>query len=181
MHEAPRLDWLPVMEGIPLMGTRFRFEALEHELELDECLHMQAREKPFRVAAGLVILAIVVLAVLGWAGDGKLSIHEIRRADAALQYPRVVRLGKDFVLDVRAGNGPLAIQLPNDYLRHFRLRDIVPPPAQAQLSAEGITLRFDGSDAAAVRLYLEPERMGRQPVSLRVGAETFTFRQLVLP
>lgn len=163
------------------MNMHFRFEAIEHDLQLDECLSMQAREWPFRVLAGMVILLAVLAAVLGWAGDGKLSIKEIHREGAVLQYPQVVRLGKEFALEIGSADQALAIHIPNDYLGRFRLRDVVPPPAQTQLSADGVTLRFDAGSPATVRFYFQPERMGRPEVHLQAGEQTFTFRQLVLP
>ena len=163
------------------MKTRFHFEAIAHDLEMDECLHMQMRERPYRVFAGLLILGIVLAAMLGWAGDGRMALQEIHRGPASVTYPGVVRMGKDFVIEIRAAQTPLAVHVPDAYLQRFRLRDVVPAPTETQVSSDGVTFRFAGQGRTAARFYLQPKQLGRPAVGLSIGDEEFRFHQLVLP
>ncbi|HEX6928294.1 MAG TPA: hypothetical protein VF267_03520, partial [Gammaproteobacteria bacterium] len=67
------------------MSAKGKLEPINHSLEMDEALHVHAVERITQSVAGLIILAIVIVAVLGLFGDGKLVNTTLRGETAALR------------------------------------------------------------------------------------------------
>lgn len=163
------------------MSIKSRFEPVEHSLEMDEALHVHARERPARLLAGLLILTMVILSALGLFGDGKLSEAELQTKSATLQYQRVLRYGKEATLQLEIRSGTAEVTIPTSYFSYFKQDEVVPAAATTRVTNDGTTYAFDADPPLTVRFYFIPEEAGFANAELRVNGDSLRVRHVVLP
>jgi hypothetical protein len=162
------------------MSVKSRFERVDHSLELDESLHVHAAERVAQRIAGLLILAIVVVALLGLFGDGKLAGATVQGEAAILRYDRVLRSSKETALVVEIA-GDARVSVPFGYFRDFKLERVVPEPVETRIVDGAALYVFEAASAATLRFHFIPRKPGITDAVLTVNRDEFSVRQLILP
>lgn len=139
-----------------------------------------------RVVMG-VMVALLVLAALGFAGDGLAAERMIRTPDGAqVSYHAIVRMTA--VTEISMENLPArsetcAVEMDLVGDAWHALGEIHPAPLRSIATAAGIrleTLRSPGAPCN-IRVALTPSRIGVRDVRLRTATTVTTLRLVVLP
>lgn len=161
-------------------------------LEIDDDMAFERRLWRAQRVGRVALLALVIAAALGGAGDGPLSAARARSAggEVGLEYQRFLRVqsGSEFrvyVAPQHVAAGRVRLWLGRDYDRDMLLREVSPRPVEVENVADGLIYHFAVADAAAPFLAtfrVEPQRFGRR--SLQVGlpdGERLAVWQFVYP
>ncbi|GAA3540321.1 hypothetical protein [Aeromicrobium flavum] len=124
--------------------------------------------------AGLV--AVVVLACLGWLGPREATASGELEDGASVEvtYPQITRPGAASALTVSVEDvsGPVTIELPALVLETLGVETISPAPATETATATSVRLTFDASPTGDFSVGLA----GRMPTRSSVGAVTYPIR-----
>jgi hypothetical protein len=162
------------------------------DLEIDQDLDFQGRMYVIERIGWVAILLLLILALLGLAGNGPLSQADVGAADSPLhiRYDRIARAQApaQVQFSVQPGmarEGVLHLWLDRDYLERAHIQQVVPQPSRLSSGQDRLIYQFDVDESGTpskITFYLEPDQVGL--LGARAGlvdGPTLEFRQLILP
>lgn len=150
-------------------------------LQLREDMAFQRRSWRAERIGWTIMALLVVAALLGLFAVGPLSWTTTSDAAGLLQveHERFQRRSApaSLTIDVAAAAVPTAsveIEVDDEFLRTYEIRTMRPQPAESVATPDGLRLRFrvEPRAPATIRLYLQPERIGRARPTLGLTGRT---------
>ena len=158
-------------------------EVIKTELEIDEDLQLHEKGWKFQRFGWLVIFALVAMAAIGAFGDGILSKKKLAANSTKIEYDRFHRQEAQMDLKVELQNADTAftISFPNQYLKNFMVRSIMPEPREAKIANDEVNYYFSGQGQANVVFYLTPQKPGSINGLIRVNQNQFSLSHFIYP
>ena len=156
-------------------------------LDLDEDLPFQRREwRASRLLFGLLLLLMLATAI-GLFGNGPLSHLRVDAADGlTVEYDRFGRFGAATRVTVhtRAGaDGTTEVALSRSLVENFLITQIVPTPAETELTADAILHRFNARPESRTPIIfdLQPQRRWVITGEIRSGSDSVPLTYFIYP
>jgi hypothetical protein len=150
-------------------------------------LEFQRRQWAFERVAGIVLTALVIMAILGLFGSGPLDAQSVQTSKLDLEYSRFLRreAPNQMRLTVRPGTPDgFTISLDQAYLEHNDLESLDPEPESTVLKANRLEIQFasKGPGPFVVIMRLRPSQTGPLSGTVRLEPEqAITLSQFVYP
>ncbi len=162
------------------------------EIEINEDLDFEKRFWIIQRVGWAVLILIILLALLGFFGDGVLSNAKAGQENAGvwLDYPQFARYKNQFRIAVHVetaaiNENEIPIRLNRSYLDRARVDGISPAPDNERSSYEWITYLFtrqQEDSSLTVYFYVTPFRAGVLPGMLQSpDGRPVNFSQFVFP
>ncbi len=156
------------------------------EITIDE--HLNAQKTGFKLqTAGLIaILAIVLLAALGFFGDGVLSSRTIQTNQLSVAYQGFYRYDARTSVDLlinESDDSMLTVSIPAKYLAEFRLESVVPRPNETKSRNGMVHFVFSATSGSRVVFYISPEKeaIGLSESLWHVNGKPVRIKQFIFP
>ena len=164
----------------------------ERSLHLDDDPRHQRRFWIAERVAWVIFCLVIAVAAAGLLGSGgPLSRGRVEGASMVLDHPAVGRrdAADEMTLEIHGASNraTLPVELDAAFLRLFRIEEVRPTPFEEWTAGDRVHLTFrlgegDGAAPAFVYFHVRPVTTSiRQPVTIRAGRETLTFRPVILP
>lgn len=128
------------------------------------------------------MFAFLIAAILGLFGEGPLSNKKIQAGNISVEYERFCRYEHGMEIRLQsAGENISTVSIPQDYLKSFRVAEIVPEPEKQVANEGSIQYRFEGSQNNIVSFYLDPIERKSVEGLLQVNSHPFTIKQTIYP
>jgi hypothetical protein len=161
------------------------------DLEINQDLRFQERMWVAQRAGWIGMLAIAVVALLGFIGHGPLTGGTAGSAGGLeVDYARFARHRADTELVFTAhpaviADGQVQLGINAEYLEGLEVRGILPEPESVSIDARWVTYSFQVADASQpvrITFNIAPIKDGLHTMKARIGtAEPLEMRQLVYP
>ena len=159
-------------------------EVVETELQIKE--ELDAHRKGWTAQAiGLVLMyALIAAAAVGLFGDGLASRQTKSAQQVTVESEQFYRFQAVMPLKITAANisgDELTISFPNDYIKHFEVRSIVPEPTSTEFTDDKVQYTFEATGKADVTFYCVPQRRGNISGAVHVNDQAFLLKQYIFP
>jgi len=161
---------------MPLKSIARKQLPLEDEISLHEKGWMIQR-------IGWVLMTIfLVLALLGFFGQGPVSKKEVQAGNIHVSYERFGRYEHGMQMKFQSSGEHIStISMPIDYLEKFRMNEIIPKESRQITSAGYVNFLFEGANNALVIFQLIPVRSKTVGGAFKVNANSFSIKQTIYP
>lgn len=185
---ARSTGWQPncMLSQVPIQNMsakKTRVERINHSLELDESIDLHEKGWKVQRVAWVFIIAFVLLAALGLFGNGPLSIIKSSQKDISIEYHRFLRRNAEMEIKFESmGNSSIdSVTIPQQYLKNFKLEQIVPEPEHTRTSKGNIIYTFDAEDDNSVVIYLTSKKTGSVDGLWLVNSNNFQLSHFIYP
>ena len=146
-------------------------------------------ESRVQMAGSILIGLLVILAALGFFGNGPFSETVVQSGGLTVDYPRFLRRESIETIAVHlrpdaASEGTIALRIERAYAQTLRLQDVSPEPSSVAFGGDVLVFEFDFENGhePTVIFRFSPERPGvlSGDVSLD-GGEQVRLRHFVYP
>lgn len=169
------------------------------EVEVGYDIGFEARWHRIETVGQVLMLAGVLAAASGLLGRGPLSHRTVRspRASLTVDFEPLARYGTTtlvtihFVVPVQrsdatsdVGHYPARLRVSDRFVEPMGLQNIFPAPLESAPAGGDIRYTFmlpQGADTGVVRFVLKPSKSGSQHLTARLGTETVSWTQWVVP
>lgn len=159
-------------------------------IELDEDRRFQNRFWIFERIAWAVMAAIVLVALLGFTGQGgPFARARAEGPGGAVDYPRVARWETGDEIEIMlppVTTGRVTIAIDRQFSKLFQVEDVQPMPSESVATPQGQEMSFDLGDAPGDRTItvhiraMHPKLVNR--LRVRIGdSPELTLTPVVLP
>jgi hypothetical protein len=167
-----------------MAGQKHMVEVIKPQLEIDESLDLQERGWVIQRIGWILLYAFVVIAALGFFGEGVLSKKSVEASAASIQYEKFFRYeGRmEMKVDVSSSTGNQTIvAFPNSYLKHFQIESILPEPKENRVQGDKVNYIFEGTAPMNIVFYLVPKQRGRISGVVTVNNDSFNLSHFIYP
>jgi hypothetical protein len=134
-----------------------------------------------RIGWGLMF-AFLLAAVLGLFGEGPLSKRKVTIGHITVEYERFGRYEHGMIMRVESRHENInTIVITDDYLRVFRISNIVPRPQRQAGSGGDVEFYFEGPGNTEVTFYTEPVERRSVNAPVKVNNNSFSIKQTIYP
>jgi hypothetical protein len=155
---------------------------LEH-VHAQEVFHQ--REWRVQRLGWAIVAFFIAAACVGVFGNGPLAEQKIVVGDARLELDRFARRHAPAQWRITAKQAPhtsLVVRINADFLNHYRITAISPPPTHTSLSVTHVTFEFDSEGGGDVVFHVDPEQVWISQGEFRIGdSAPIRVSQLVYP
>lgn len=166
-----------------LMASQ-EIEKINSQLPIDESIGLQDKARVIQQIGIIIIFIIILLAALGFFGQGLLSDKKAEADGNTLAYERFGRFGGEstLVFDLAAANDSITrIAIPAAYLEHFKIETIVPEPNENSIANSEFIYTFNGSDAKLITFFLSPVKTGSIKARIKGNQTNFNLSHFIYP
>jgi hypothetical protein len=158
-------------------------ERVKHTMELDDKIDMHKKGWKIQRVGWVVILALMFAAALGVFGEGVASKRQVDLGNAQVKYDRFFRYEAEMMLQfmIREGSDSALISFSQDYLKGFRIEQIVPGPKENYMHSGKVYYVFKGSAPMKIVFYMVPEQAGSVNGEVGVNDARFNLSQFIYP
>ena len=158
-------------------------------IRLEEDLDFQRREWAVQRVAGLLVVAFVVAAALGFFGSGGMFSRgraSDEQGDLLIEYERFVRAGAPARLEIHSVAGMQdaqhhEVELNRGFFDAIRTEQILPEPQETLIGSDKVRFRFAAEawrSGGSLILDYQPLNPGRQVIEVQVDqAAPVSFTQ----
>lgn len=130
----------------------------------------------------LLLFVFLGSAVLGLYGEGPLSNQKQKVGNIQVEYERFCRYEHGMAIRFESDIENIShVSIPQNYLRNFRLDEVIPEPKSQVASAGYIDYQFEGDRNQVVTFYMNPVRSKSVEGVFRVNRNPFTIKQTIYP
>jgi hypothetical protein len=134
-----------------------------------------------RIGWGLMF-AFLLASVLGLFGEGPLSTRKRTAGHITVEYERFGRYEHGMILRVESKEQNIArVCIAEDYLRVFRINNIVPRPQKQAGAGANVEFYFEGPENTEVTFYTEPVERRSITGAVKVNNDSFSIKQTIYP
>jgi hypothetical protein len=165
------------------ISKRNKIERVKHTMDLDDKIDLQIRGWKVQRISWVVILALMLAAGLGVFGEGIISKKVVDLGNAQVKYDRFFRYEAEMMLQFAVTNSAdsTLISFDQQYLKNFRIEQIVPEPRENFTRAGKVYYVFNGSPPMNIAYYLVPEQTGSTKGEVGVNNTNFQLSQFIYP
>ena len=158
-------------------------ESLQTDLELDEDIKLHKKGWAVQRVGWILMFAFVILAALGFFGDGVLSKTHQLEGNTHVEYDHFFRheARMQMTIDMISSDTNVQVSFPNEYLNNFRIESIQPEPAESSVANGLVHYAFSGSGKMNIVFYLVPQNMGTIKGSVTVDDNSFPVSHFIYP
>lgn len=166
------------------MSKSHDIEIVKTDLQLEE--ELEAHKKGWVAQRfGLTfIYLLIIAAAVGLFGDGLASKKTQTAQQITVESERFYRFQAPMELKITATNtssNDLIVAFPNDYLKNFEVKSIVPEPSENRFTNDQVQYVFDATGAADIAFFLIPHSRGTISGSLNVNDQSFQLSHFIFP
>ncbi len=151
-------------------------------------LPFQLRQVAYQRVGWTLVFLFLLAAVLGVFGSGLYSSRTEVGRTFGVQYERVLRQDTPGGLTIRlfqmTKENAIQLSVNAAYLSRVTVERITPAPSKSEITETGTTWTIDVSPESArgeLYLTLKPDQPGAIDLQLRLGSETLSLKQFILP
>jgi len=160
----------------------FELEKVHVDLDIDEQIPLQKTGWRIQSIGLCIVLVLVICAAFGVYGDGIASYKVIHQNKVRLEFQRFFRQEANLNLKIVCSTAEdMIVAFPSDYLDHFEIESIVPPPSSTYFQKEMVNYLFKGNDNVKVTFYMIPQDIGTINGIVKVNGESFAVNQFIFP
>jgi len=161
-------------------------ELVEHvktDLEIDEHLPMQERGWNVRKIGLFFIMAMVLIAAVGFYGDGPVSKRKVGNSISSVEYQRFYRFQArmELTAKVNGNDNRVSVTFPGKYLEHFQVESIIPEPEKNIMKGDKLQYLFNGSGDFTITFYFVPRSIGEIDGSIEINDNRFELNHFIFP
>jgi hypothetical protein len=158
-------------------------EKPKYSLELDEDIELHERSWRLQKFGWAFIYGIVVCAAIGLFGNGVFSKKSVEQQGLHIEFDRYLRFEAEFPIKLESsGDTKLnTVEIPQDYLRHFKVENIVPEPTQTSILGENVVYAFDTAHNHSAVFYLIAKQRGNIGGDWKVNNTVFPLSHFIYP
>jgi hypothetical protein len=158
-------------------------EPVKTSMEIDESISIQKAGWKVQSAGLIVIATVVLLAALGFFGDGVLSHRVMRHENASVGFERFFRHQAPLELSVivTGTSGASVISFPEDYLHAFEIKSINPEPKRIDVAGGNIHYTFESKGDLSIVFHMLPQRSGNIGGVAKVNDHPFHLKHFIFP
>jgi hypothetical protein len=130
----------------------------------------------------ILMFGFLIAAILGLFGEGPLSQRKLQAGNISIEYERFCRYEHGMEMRLESGAENIStVSIPQEYLKSFRITDIVPEPEKQVAVADHIQYLFAGSQNNIITFYLSPVQRKTVEGIFQVNNNPFTIKQTIYP
>jgi hypothetical protein len=130
----------------------------------------------------VLIFGFLIAAILGLFGEGPLSQKKLQAGNISIEYERFCRYEHGMEMSLASGAENIStVSIPQEYLKSFRITEIVPEPEKQVAVADHIQYLFAGSQNSIITFYLSPVQRKTVEGIFQVNNNPFTIKQTIYP
>lgn len=134
-----------------------------------------------RIGWGLMF-GFLIAAILGLFGEGPLSQKKLQAGNISIEYEKFCRYEHGMEITLESGKENInTVSIPQEYLKSFRISDIVPEPEKQVAVADHVQYVFGGSQNNIITFYLSPVQRKSVEGIFQVNNKLFTIKQTIYP
>lgn len=154
----------------------------QHKYPIEDEISLHHKGWVVQRIGWVLMFAFLIAAILGLFGEGPLSNKKIQAGNISVEYERFCRYEHGMEIRLQsAGENISTVSIPQDYLKSFRVAEIVPEPEKQVANEGSIQYRFEGSQNNIVSFYLDPIERKSVEGLLQVNSHPFTIKQTIYP
>jgi hypothetical protein len=163
--------------------SKHEVERPKFSLDLDESIELHEASWKFQKIGWIFIYGIVVCAAIGLFGNGVFSKKTIQQSGVNLEFDKFLRHEAEFPIKLRSqGNTKLnTVEIPQEYLRNFKVENIVPEPTETSIEGENVVFAFDTAHNQSAVFYLVPKQRGNIGGDWKVNNTVFPLSHFIYP
>ena len=166
------------------MSKPHDIEVVKTDLQIEE--ELDAHRKGWTAQkVGLALLyALILAAAAGLFGDGIASNKKQSADQVTVESQRFYRFQAPMELKITAGNtsgDDVTVSFPNEYLKHFEVKGIVPEPGENRFADNRVEYTFDATGDADITFFLIPQSRGNISGSMDVNDQQFQLDHFIFP
>ena len=162
-----------------------RIERINAPLQLDEDIDLHVTGWLVQRVGWCVMFVFLVLAALGFFGDGWLSDKSVAVNGTTISYEHFLRRENDTVMEIiaEAVDGNIQLSIGPDFTRTYEIESIFPEPAEQIMRNNDTVFIFPATGRGQITLFLKVRKqmVGSARTSLRVNQSDFTLSHYVFP
>jgi hypothetical protein len=158
-------------------------ERVDHTIEMDESLNLHIRGWTIQRIGWAVFMMFVILALLGFFGNGVLSHRKTQTAGSTVEYERYGRYENTTHLHFIAANdgGQAVVYIPQQYLEDFQLEHITPEPDRQMMVEGHYAYTFLADAPVHILMRGMPKKSGAIEAVVRINNTPFRLSQYIFP
>lgn len=160
-----------------------KVERIKHTIELDEKIDYHIKGWKIQRVSWVIIIALMLAAALGVFGEGAVSKRSVDLGNAQVRYDRFFRYEAEMMLQfmISESADSSLISFSQDYIKNFRIEQIVPEPKENYIQSGKVYYVFSGRAPMNIAFYMVPEKPGSLHGEVAVNDARFDLSQFIYP
>jgi hypothetical protein len=165
------------------LSKKNKVERVKHTIELDDKIDFHVKGWKIQRVGWVIIFTLMLAAALGVFGEGIVSKRKVDLGNAQVRYDRFFRYEAEMMLQfmISKGADSSLISFSQDYLKSFRIEQIVPEPKENYIQSGKVYYVFSGSAPMNIAFYVVPEKAGSLQGEVGVNDASFDLSQFIYP
>jgi hypothetical protein len=150
---------------------------------INDDFKFQQYEWPVKRVSWILMGLFLFYGILGGLGDntGVINNYTAEFPGAHIQYPRFLRVDKDFQLKIFLSKNTrnVSVSINNDYFDKIKITDVVPRPLSMEIRNNRVVYNFTTDSSGVIVFYNDPVSMGTQSLEVELNHQKVNLSQYI--
>jgi hypothetical protein len=157
------------------------------DFDIEEDAGFNFKEEKIRRISWVILALVLVMALVGFWGNGLLSSRSITTGNCRLSYDYFLRLGRSSELNFRIGTKPsekVKVSISRDYFKSIELESILPFPLYSTSDEYELSFFFNmpaQTDHLYITFSTKPKKTGKVHASISYNNDSIQFSHFIYP
>lgn len=162
-----------------------KVERVKSSLQIEEDIDLHVRGWILQRIGWGLMFTFLILAALGFFGDGILSQKEIITDDITVNFERFTRRESDTEIEIIASdrNGSIDVVLSPTFNKVYKIEQILPEPTSQEINNGNTVFEFPAKGQGQITMFLTIRKRvtGNNASAIKVNETDFELNNFIYP